>query len=330
MPIPTDLTSLWLRPVRFLMLLFASLGLAAQSRSTSIEGGMPPIAFGQVQPGSTVTKVVTFRVVNDSRQDIGMDPVYFHIIRTTAVQAGGPTWSFKANGMNVPIAPLGTPTRWPDKWDPNAILPGKMLDYGTKGCFMDVTLEVTFTAGTRAGAVTDTFAMTIQIQGAGGGDVQRKVGVNPLPISAFVANPLTLVNTAPLDFGALTPGATDGTLILTPDSPTGTLSVGVAGPSPLSLAAYPSSAGAFDVTGSAGLSFTITLPVSINLTGPGAPMALDTFTYRCIPAPVGSPPSPVLDASGRATVRVGGTLHVGRDQTAGDYSGTYTLTCNYK
>jgi hypothetical protein len=85
----------------------------------------------------------------------------------------------------------------------------------------------------------------------------------------------------------------------------------------------PGSAGPalFTVTGAAAATYAITLPTSESLTGPGDPMTLDTFTSD----PVGTG----LLTAGTQTLKVGGTLHVGINQTTGDYTTSFNVTVAY-
>jgi hypothetical protein len=80
----------------------------------------------------------------------------------------------------------------------------------------------------------------------------------------------------------------------------------------------------FTVSGGANLSYSITFPASINMTGPGgATIAVSTFTS--------SPASPAaLGGSGTSTLYVGATRGAtAAGQTAGSYSGSFTVTVAY-
>jgi hypothetical protein len=50
-------------------------------------------------------------------------------------------------------------------------------------------------------------------------------------------------------------------------------------------------------------------------------MTVDTFTTN--------PATYTTNSSGALTLDVGATLHVGANQTAGSYAGTYTMTVSY-
>ncbi|NOR51400.1 MAG: DUF4402 domain-containing protein, partial [Gammaproteobacteria bacterium] len=77
----------------------------------------------------------------------------------------------------------------------------------------------------------------------------------------------------------------------------------------------------FDVTGAADATYSISFSASTVLTGLGADIVVDTFTDS-----LGG--SGVL-TGGAESFTAGATLHLGANQTAGVYSGTYTVTVNY-
>lgn len=91
--------------------------------------------------------------------------------------------------------------------------------------------------------------------------------------------------------------------------------------------AYASGTGAaasFTVAGAASATYTLTMPGSITLNGPGTAMTVDSFTYSS-----GMAGSRTLNLVGTETFQVGGTLHLGINQAAGAYTGTYLVTVAY-
>lgn len=82
-------------------------------------------------------------------------------------------------------------------------------------------------------------------------------------------------------------------------------------------------AGSFSVTGTPSSAVTISFSSGDTLTGPGTAMPLGSFTTDA-----GGTPS--FDGSGDLSFDVGADLTVGASQTAGAYSGTYTLTVDYQ
>ncbi|MGB9082212.1 MAG: DUF4402 domain-containing protein, partial [Desulfuromonadaceae bacterium] len=82
---------------------------------------------------------------------------------------------------------------------------------------------------------------------------------------------------------------------------------------------------AFNVTGDANVQYTITLPVNgeVSLAGPGAAMAVGSFTSN--PTSAGT-----LNSGGTGTIAVGATLTVGSNQVPGSYSGSFSVTVTYQ
>ncbi len=80
-------------------------------------------------------------------------------------------------------------------------------------------------------------------------------------------------------------------------------------------------AGQWTATGTATQPAVITLDASDTLTSGGNTMTVDTFTDD-------AGGSPVFTA-GTLSFHVGATLHVGANQAAGNYSGSYAVTVNY-
>lgn len=138
-----------------------------------------------------------------------------------------------------------------------------------------------------------------------------------VPITVKVdTTPITLSRTADLDFGAIFPSATAGTVVMSTAgtrTPTGGVTLG---------AFMAGSAASFNLAGVASAGFATTFsstPTPLVLTGPGSSMTVDTFTSS----------ASALGAGGTLTLAVGATLHVGVNQAQGAYSGTFTVTVAY-
>lgn len=80
--------------------------------------------------------------------------------------------------------------------------------------------------------------------------------------------------------------------------------------------------GAFSASGTPNAAVTISFSSGDTLTGPGAAMALGSFTTD-------AGGSPAFDASGNLSFNVGANLSVNPAQVGGSYAGTYTLTVDY-
>ena len=142
-------------------------------------------------------------------------------------------------------------------------------------------------------------------------------GANAATISATaevdILAPVTLTQTAGLDFGVVAAGAAAGTVTLTPASDLRTCSAGLA-------CVGAANRGAFSVVGASGYTVIITVAPTTTLTGPGAAMSLSL---------AGSTPS-VIASGLPQNFWVGGTLAVGAAQNAGTYLGTYSVSADYQ
>lgn len=142
-------------------------------------------------------------------------------------------------------------------------------------------------------------------------------GANAATISATaevdILAPVTLAQTATLDFGVVAAGAAAGTVTLTPASDVRSCTLGLA-------CVGAANRGAFSVVGANNYVVVITVAPTTTLTGVGAPMSLSLTAS-----------TPTVLASGLPqTFHVGGTLAVGAAQTAGSYTGTYNVSADYQ
>lgn len=146
--------------------------------------------------------------------------------------------------------------------------------------------------------------------------------------------PLTVLNTAGLDFGRIAATPAGGTVTLTPGiTPTCNTTGGLTqfGPChPASFAGY----------GTPNQVFRIKLPVGrqTNITGPGGSMLIDdmnvdgdpTLSLINVNNGNGFVRYRINSASGIFAFRVGGTLNVGPNQLPGIYSGTFEVRVDYQ
>ena len=139
--------------------------------------------------------------------------------------------------------------------------------------------------------------------------------------TATIITPISIAKNLDMNFGniAVNPTTPGGTVILSASaSPVRTPTVGLTLPAVTGLV----QAASFTVTGEGSSVYTITLPNSISLTGPGAAMAI---TPNCS---VSTLTSAAL-TGGTQVFYVGGTLTVAAVQVAGAYSGTFSVNVNY-
>lgn len=138
-----------------------------------------------------------------------------------------------------------------------------------------------------------------------------------LVLGGVVARAQSISNAAGLQFGQLVASASAGTVVLAPNG-TATASGGVI----LGNAAGRAAA-SFTVTGNANATYAITLPsTSVTLASGTDSMTLDSFTSN--PSGTG-----MLSSGGSQALTVGATLHLGANQPAGSYSGSFSVVVVY-
>jgi hypothetical protein len=134
-----------------------------------------------------------------------------------------------------------------------------------------------------------------------------------------VVKPLTLARTADLAFGDIIAGPTAGTVVVSTAgarSATGGVTLG---------RSTGVSAGQFTLNGEPAASYNLTVsPSPITLTS----SAGNTMTVTPVTTSLASSGS--LPATLPVALQLGGTLNVGANQPAGNYTGTFTLTVGYQ
>ncbi|MBE7171974.1 MAG: DUF4402 domain-containing protein [Williamsia sp.] len=139
--------------------------------------------------------------------------------------------------------------------------------------------------------------------------------------TAEIVTPIAITKTADMNFGNVAVSTTAGTVVLTPAG-----SRSATGGVTLPATAGTVTAAAFDVTGIADYTFSITLPsADLVLTRNSGTETMIVNTFTSTPTTTGTL------TSGAQTVNVGATLNVAGSQAAGTYvSGTpFTVTVNY-
>lgn len=132
--------------------------------------------------------------------------------------------------------------------------------------------------------------------------------------SATIQQAIVLSEDTAMDFASVIADASGDTITLTPAG-----SISATGASTFS---GTPAAGAFSATGTPSAAVAISFSSGDTLTGPGTAMPLGTFAHD-------AGGSPAFDGSGNLSFNVGADLTVNASQTAGSYSGTYTLTVDY-
>ena len=140
---------------------------------------------------------------------------------------------------------------------------------------------------------------------------------------ATIVAPISLAKNVDMNFGnAAVSASTGGMVILTPAN-----SRTIAGGGGVTLPATSGtvSAASFTVSGAPGYTYTISLPTSAVISGPGAAtMTVTSFTSS--PSTTG-----VLNSGGTQSLNVGATLNVSAAQAAGLYTNVSAVpvTVNY-
>ena len=136
--------------------------------------------------------------------------------------------------------------------------------------------------------------------------------------AATIGSSMTVANSTDINFGTIIPDSSSSNVELTS---VGTYNITGDG---TATVITNGAVGTVNVSGgTANEAVTITVDDGASgpvvLTGAGAPM----------PAALTGSGCPILDGSGACTITVAGILSVGADQTAGAYTGTYTVTVEY-
>jgi hypothetical protein len=146
---------------------------------------------------------------------------------------------------------------------------------------------------------------------------EPKTTTAPFSISALLRAPLKLTNLGSLDFGALIPGTTSGDFEVLPSGNHQSLDAN--GPTHIKSNPHPAS---FSLQGPTGTCFSVRLPKTVLLNGPGSHMRVHDFTSD-------APAHGVLP-SGGLNFNVGGRITVDPDQAYGRYRGTFMVQVDYQ
>jgi spore coat protein U-like protein len=139
--------------------------------------------------------------------------------------------------------------------------------------------------------------------------------------TATVVRPIAVTAPVDLAFGNVVPSSSAGTLTLT--AAASTVATAALGATQPGTQAGTVTAARFDVTGEAAFTYSIVLPAGAStINGPSsATMTVDTFTSNIA--------SGTLSGLGAQSFYVGGKLHVGANQAAGSYTGTFDVIVAY-
>lgn len=176
--------------------------------------------------------------------------------------------------------------------------------------YLGATLSVGTSATTPAGTYTGSYSLNVTDPFKG------SVSTMIFMVQARVDPVITLSELTGLRFGDIFTGPAPGTVVLSPSGARSTTGgTGLGSISPFGPAT-------FIVTGAGNATYAITLPTSILLGSPDGTLTISSVTSS--PNLTG-----LLDATGRQTLGVGGTLNVPANQPDGDYTGTFSVTVAY-
>jgi hypothetical protein len=136
--------------------------------------------------------------------------------------------------------------------------------------------------------------------------------------TAKILAALTITKNADLSFGTMTIPTAATTVIVAPDGTrTSTGNITLLAQAPLTTAS------SYSVTGDAGATYTITLPVSTTILNGSQQMTVNTFTSS--KTNNGS----TIGTGGTDSFTVGATLNLSNAQASGTYTGSFNVTVNY-
>jgi len=177
------------------------------------------------------------------------------------------------------------------------------------GAFQDffIGMTVTVPANTQAGTYTGTFNAQTQNAPCGGGakfySFTATLLIDPI---------ITMTDNRDMNFGLVAVQGAPGTCKLTAASATVSTATGGV---KLVTGAPAAASAQVTATGPSGQSFSLSF-TSGSMTGPGTAIPVDTFTHN----------STLTLTGGTNTFFVGATAHLNFPQTAGTYTGSFTIT----
>jgi hypothetical protein len=136
--------------------------------------------------------------------------------------------------------------------------------------------------------------------------------------SATLVRSLQILSSSGLSFGTMSPGATQGTVVIDPAgarSASGGVTL---------VSTNAGSASSVSLQGTPALTYSVALPETVTLTSSGgASMTLSSLTTN-LQSNSGS-----IGSNGSGNFGIGGTLNVAASQAVAEYSGTFQVTLNW-
>ena len=159
------------------------------------------------------------------------------------------------------------------------------------------------------------FVMVLATQGV---NAQNQVGATA-SATATIVEALSITKINDLKFGKIIAASTEGKVQIQTD---GSRTI-ASGDVVLFNTGSDHQAASFEVSGTAGRTYSLDFPSTISLTGPNGstPMTIEGFVH--------SATGTLSTTTGKETFKVGATLKVGANQAAGQYIGTFSVTAAY-
>ena len=166
----------------------------------------------------------------------------------------------------------------------------------------------------------------LMLVGASGAMAAANSSSDTANVSATIIQPITVQKTQDLAFGTIVkPSSASSTVTLTAAAtPVRT----VTGSDGIALASTTPTDGKFTVTGEGGQSFTLSIPASINMSGPSS-SSITVTTSNDAGCTSACALSGSLGSPGTLSFNVGGSFTLPSTQTTGLYSGSVTATATY-
>ena len=143
--------------------------------------------------------------------------------------------------------------------------------------------------------------------------------------SVTIIKPLTITNVRDLVFGSIVSSSTSPvtvTALAEADASVTATGFGAEEGNPLSVDSATRTSARFDITGDANQTFSVDLPDSVDMEGPGSTMTVSLDMNL-------NTSGNVLDG-GVSVLYVGGSFTIPKEQTEGAYSGTFYVTVAYE